>query len=93
MSTEIDPWICRHCYKPNSAEAKHVRAPKRKDFHLWLDPVVFTSLKNYCGPYRSMNNGIKMMLWELDRYRMMDNMQTIKHNVPVHTIEEDDIQT
>jgi hypothetical protein len=88
-STDIEPWMCQHCLRPNSIEAKPFARRKRKDFHLWLDPVVFLSLKNHCMPYRSMNNGLSMMMWELDKYRMMDSTQRLKRQIPVHSIEDE----
>lgn len=88
ISSDIEPWLCQHCQRPNAVEAKPYNRRKRKDFHLWLDPVVMMALKNHCMPYKSMNNGISMMLYELDKYRMMDSTQRIKRMIPIHTIED-----
>ena len=88
-STDIESWVCQHCLRTNSVEAKPFQRRKRKDYHLWLDPIVFASLKSHCLPYHSMNNGITMMLWEIDKYRMMDSTQRLKQQIPIHTIDEE----
>jgi hypothetical protein len=85
----VEPIVCQHCGGVNAIEAKPFHRRSRNDKHMWLEDAVFYSLKARCSPYHSFNNGISMILYELDKYRMMDNKTMLRTTIPVRSLDDE----
>ena len=83
-----EPLLCQHCKRINIISQEPYNRRSRVNKHLSVDPYVWAALKRYCSDYGTMNNGLTMILWELEEIRRNElgdkvkDIQVINSNVP-----------
>jgi hypothetical protein len=85
----VEPIVCSKCGWVNTIEAKPFSRRSKKDKHMWLEEEVFLSLKTKCIPYHSFNNGISMLMYELDKYRTMNSKDRIRNTIQVRSLDDE----
>lgn len=56
---------------------------------MYLEDEVFFSLKARCAPYKSFNNGLAMIMRELDKYNIIGSTVNLINNVKVRSLDEE----
>ena len=63
---KYEPLICQHCGRINLVSQEPYKRRSRVNKHISVDPYVWGAFKMYCSRYGTINNGITMMLYDLN---------------------------
>jgi hypothetical protein len=85
----VEPIVCSKCGWVDVVAATPFHRRKRVDHHMFLEDEVFYSLKARCARYKSFNNGIAMMMRELDKYNIIGSTVNLINNVRVRSLDEE----
>lgn len=89
IDRNVEPIVCSRCGFVDVVAAIPFRRRGRKDHHMFLEDEVFWSLKARCAPYKSFNNGLAMIMRELDKYNIIGSTVNLMQNVKVRSLDDE----